>query len=78
MSIRTWDDMMEIFCANYYPGEDKVTFANLQIVKQRAGEDLDQFIQRFEDVFLDCYRNHEEKELMETCISNMLFDDDLT
>lgn len=43
---------MEIFCANYYPGEDKVTFANLQIVKQRAGEDLDQFIKRFEDVSL--------------------------
>ena len=25
-SIKTWDEMMERFCANYYPGEDKVTF----------------------------------------------------
>ena len=25
-SIRTWDEMMERFCAKYYPGEDKVTF----------------------------------------------------
>ena len=25
-SIKTWDEMMERFCAKYYPGEDKVTF----------------------------------------------------
>ncbi|KAL0001214.1 hypothetical protein SO802_014995 [Lithocarpus litseifolius] len=66
--------MMEKFCAKYYPGKDKVTFQSLQMVKQRLGEDLVQFIKRFEDVSLDCYGDHEEKELVETCISNMLFD----
>nr|POF10242.1 hypothetical protein CFP56_49577 [Quercus suber] len=65
---------MERFCAKYYLGEDKVTFAKLQMVKQRAGEDPVQFIKRFEDISLDCYRGHEEKELVETCISNMLFE----
>ena len=44
------------------------------MVRQRPGEDLVQFIKRFEDVSLDCYGDHEEKELVETCISNMLFD----
>ena len=44
------------------------------MVKQRLGEDPVQFIKKFEDVSLDCYGNHEEKELGETCISNMLFD----
>ena len=44
------------------------------MVKQRPGEDLVQFIKRFEDVSLDCYGDHEENELIETCISNMLFD----
>ena len=73
-SIKTWDEMMERFCAKYYPGEDKVTFQSLQMVKQRPGEDPVQFIKRFEDVSLDCYGDHEEKELVETCISNMLFD----
>ena len=60
-SIRIWDDMVVIFCAKYYLGEDKVTFANLQMVKQRLGENHVQFIKRFEDVPLDCYRDHEEK-----------------
>ena len=43
------------------------------MVRQRPGEDPVLFIKRFEDVSLDCYRDHEEKELVETCISNMLF-----
>ena len=44
------------------------------MVRQRPGEDPVQFIRKFEDIFLDCYGDHEEKELLETCISNMLFD----
>ena len=64
---------MKRFYAKYYPGEDKITFQNLQMVRQKPGEDLVQFIKRFEDVSLDYYRDHEEKELVETCISNMLF-----
>ena len=66
--------MMERFCAKYYPGEDKVTFQNLHMVRQRSEEDPVQFIKMFENVSLDCYGDHEEKELVETCISNMLFD----
>ena len=31
-------------------------------------------MKRFEDVSLDYYGDHKEKELIETCISNMLFD----
>jgi len=65
---------MERFCAKYYPSEDKVTFQSLLMVRQRPGEDLAQFIKRFEDISLDCYVDHEEKELVETCIFNMLFD----
>ena len=66
--------MMERFFAKYYLGEDKATFQTLQMVKQKPREDPIQFIKRFEDVSLGCYGNYEEKELMETCISNMLFD----
>ena len=44
------------------------------MVKQRSGEDPIQFIKRFEDVFLDYYGDHEKKEFVETCISNILLD----
>ena len=66
--------MMERFFVKYHPGEDKITFQSFQRVRQRLGEDLVQFIKRFEDVSLDCYGDLEENELVETCISNMLFD----
>ena len=65
--------MMERICAKYFLGEDKITFQNLQMVRQKPGEDPVQFIKIFEDVSLDCYGDHKEKELMETCIANMLF-----
>ena len=54
-SIKTWDEMMERFCAKYYPSEDKITFQSLQMVRQRLREDPVQFIKRFEDVSLNCY-----------------------
>ena len=73
-SIKTWDERTERFYAKYYPGEDKITFQSLQMVRQRPREDPVQFIKKFEDVSLDCYEDHEEKEFIETCISNMLFD----
>ena len=43
-------------------------------MKQKSGKDLVQFIKRFEDVSLDCYGDQEKKELVETCISDVLFD----
>ena len=71
-SIKTWDEMMERFCAKYYPGEDKVTFQSLQMVRQRPGKDPVQFIKRFENISLDCYGDHEEKELVDLHIQHAL------
>ena len=36
-SIKTWNNMIERFCAKYYPSKDKVTFQSVQMVKQRSG-----------------------------------------
>ena len=62
-SIKTWDEMMEMFCAKYYLGEDKVTFQSLQIVRQRPGEDPVRFIKRFEDVSLNYYGTTKKRSL---------------
>ena len=44
------------------------------MVRQRPRKDPVQFMKTFEDVSLDCYGDYEEKELVKTCISNILFD----
>uniref|UniRef100_A0A2N9H763 Integrase catalytic domain-containing protein n=1 Tax=Fagus sylvatica TaxID=28930 RepID=A0A2N9H763_FAGSY len=70
--VRTWDDMVEVFCTKYFHVEDKITLLTLHNTKQGPTEGLLAYIKRFKDAALDCYVNHEESELVEICITNML------
>uniref|UniRef100_A0A2N9IF38 Retrotransposon gag domain-containing protein n=1 Tax=Fagus sylvatica TaxID=28930 RepID=A0A2N9IF38_FAGSY len=36
-SIKTWEDMVELFCGKYFQAEEKITLVNLHITKQIAG-----------------------------------------
>uniref|UniRef100_A0A2N9J359 RNA-directed DNA polymerase n=1 Tax=Fagus sylvatica TaxID=28930 RepID=A0A2N9J359_FAGSY len=71
-SVKTWEDMVELFCGKYFQAEEKVTLVNLHTTKQTNGEDLLRYIHRFRDISLDCYANYEEGELVGVCIDNML------
>ena len=73
-SVKTWDDMVKIFCGKFFRVEERVTLHTLHSVKQKAGEGLLDFIKYFQDLVLDYYVNHEERELIEICIDNMLPD----
>ena len=66
--------MVEIFCGKFFHVEERVTLHTLHSVKQKAGEGLLDFIKYFQDLVLDYYVNHEEKELIEICIDHMLPD----
>ena len=71
-SIPTWDDMVDVFYSKYFHGEEIVTLATLQSMKQKSGEDLLEYIKRFRDIALDCYNHYEEKTLVEMCMDNMI------
>uniref|UniRef100_A0A2N9ER07 RNA-directed DNA polymerase n=1 Tax=Fagus sylvatica TaxID=28930 RepID=A0A2N9ER07_FAGSY len=45
-SVRSWDDMVEMFCGKYFQAEEKVTLVNLHGTKQGNGEDLLKYIHR--------------------------------
>ena len=66
--------MVEMFCGKFFRVKERVTLHTIHSVKQKAGEGLLDFIKQFQDLALDCYVNHEEKELIEICIDNMLPD----
>jgi hypothetical protein len=70
-SVRTWDDMVEVFCTKCFHVEDKITLLTLHNTKQGPTEGLLPYIKRFRDAALDWYGNHEESELVEICITNM-------
>ncbi|XP_075646666.1 uncharacterized protein LOC142617604 [Castanea sativa] len=71
-SIPTWDDMVDVFYTKYFHGEETVTLATLQAIKQKNEEDLMEYIKRFRDIALDCYDYCEEKTLVEMCMTNMI------
>ena len=71
-SIPTWDDTVDVFCIKYFRGEETITFATLQVTKQKNGEDLMEYIKRFRDIALDCYDHCEERTLVEMCVTNMI------
>ena len=71
-SVKTWEDMVELFCEKYFQVEEKITLVNLHTTKQASGEDLLHYIHRFHDISLDCYANYEEGKLVGVCIDNML------
>jgi hypothetical protein len=70
-SVRTWDDMVEVFCTKYFHVEDKITLLTLHNTKQGPTKGLLPYIKRFRDAALNCYGNHEESELVGICITNM-------
>jgi hypothetical protein len=71
-SVKTWEDMVELFCGKYFQVEEKITLVNLHTTKQASGEYLLHYIHRFHDISLDCYANYEEGELVGVYIDNML------
>uniref|UniRef100_A0A2N9HMC5 RNase H type-1 domain-containing protein n=1 Tax=Fagus sylvatica TaxID=28930 RepID=A0A2N9HMC5_FAGSY len=71
-SVKTWEDMVALFCGKYFQVEEKITLVNLHTTKQASGEDLLHYIHCFRDISLDCYANYEESELVGVCIDNML------
>jgi hypothetical protein len=71
-SVKTWEDMDELFCGKHFQAKEKITLVNLHTTKQVSGEDLLHYIHRFRDISLDCYANYEESELVGVCIDSML------
>jgi hypothetical protein len=71
-TVKTWKDMVELFCGKYFQVEEKITLVNLHSTKQASGEYLLHYIHHFCDISLDCYGNYEESELVRVCIDNML------
>lgn len=67
-----WDDMVDVFCTNYFHEEETITLATL--TKQKNGEELMEYIKRFRDIALDCYDHCEEKMLVEMCTRNMIME----
>uniref|UniRef100_A0A2N9EPF1 Reverse transcriptase domain-containing protein n=1 Tax=Fagus sylvatica TaxID=28930 RepID=A0A2N9EPF1_FAGSY len=59
-SVKTWEDMVKLFCGKYFQAKEKITLVNLHTTKKVSGEDLLHYIHRLCDISLDCYANYKE------------------
>ena len=70
--VKTWEDMVKLFCGKYFQAKEKITLVNLHTTKKVSGEDLLHYIHRLCDISLDCYANYKEGKLVGVCIDNIL------
>ncbi|KAL6126261.1 hypothetical protein ACLB2K_074312 [Fragaria x ananassa] len=66
--------MADKFCRKYFQHEERVTIAQLNNTRQRAGENLVEFVRHFRDLALDYYDEKDEESLVEIGISNILLE----
>ncbi|KAI8530046.1 hypothetical protein RHMOL_Rhmol11G0024100 [Rhododendron molle] len=71
-SITTWEEMVNSFYAKFFEVRDKVTVISLMTETQNSGEDVVDYIRRFQDRAVDYTESVKEIQLVEICIGGMM------
>ena len=68
-SIRTWRQLEDQFQTQYHLEAAEAGIANLAQVKQKRGESMSEYVQRFREVKNRCYSSHiTEKEAVNLAV----------
>ncbi|WP_246116636.1 retrotransposon gag domain-containing protein, partial [Cobetia crustatorum] len=70
-SIRTWEEMQDAFMSNFFSSERDVSITELASVRQREGEPVEKFIDRWKTLGASCRQLPEEKEQVKMCLNSM-------
>lgn len=73
-SVTTWEEMVNKFYAKFFQVCKKVTVLMLKKEAQKHGEDIIDYVKRFQDRAVDCIEAVKESQLVEICIGWMLDD----
>ncbi|CAL5364327.1 unnamed protein product [Camellia sinensis] len=71
-SVRSWEEMVNKFHAKFFQVAEKVTTLTLCKGKQQEGEDILEYVKRFQDKAVDCHEAVEESYLVQICIERAL------
>jgi len=53
-SIKNWGDLEKLFLTRFFEDDSEVTMPTLLTTKQRKGESIKSFVERFQNVALRC------------------------
>ncbi|CAL5345640.1 unnamed protein product [Camellia sinensis] len=71
-SVRNWEEMVNKFHTKFFQMAEKVTTLTLCKEKQREGEDILEYVKRFQDKAVDCHEAVEESYLVQICVEGTL------
>ncbi|XP_028099923.1 uncharacterized protein LOC114299399 [Camellia sinensis] len=71
-SVRSWEEIVNKFHAKFFQVAKKVTTLTLCKEKQREGEDILEYVKRFQDKAVDCHEAVEEGYLVQICVEGAL------
>ncbi|CAL5420724.1 unnamed protein product [Camellia sinensis] len=71
-SIRSGEKMVNKFHTKFFQAAKKVTVLTLCKEKQREGEDILEYVKRFQDKAVDCHEAVEERYLAQICVEGAL------
>lgn len=67
-SVTTWEEMVNKFYAKFFQVREKVTALMLKKEAYKHGEDIIDYVKRFQDHAVDCTEAVKESQLVEICI----------
>ena len=70
-SIRKWGDLKRLFLARFFEDDTEVNLPTLLATKQKKGESVKTFVERFRNLALQCPSGMVQTTLVETCRHNL-------
>jgi len=70
-SIKTWADLEKLFLAHFLKDDAEISVPTLLATKQKKGESIQTFVERFRSMALCCPSGMTQFMLVETCRHNL-------
>ena len=70
-SIKKWADLEKLFLEQFLEDDIKVSVPTLLATKQKKGESINAFVERFQSRALHCPSGMSQSTLVETCCQNL-------
>jgi hypothetical protein len=70
-SINEWADLERLFLARFFEDDSEVNMHTLLAAKQKKGESVKSFVERFRNLALRCPSGMTQATIVETCRHNL-------
>jgi len=70
-SIKTWADVKKLFLTRFFEGDTEISVTTLLAMKQKKGESIKTFVERFRSMALRYPSGMTQSTLLETCRHNL-------